>query len=122
MAFSLKLTPKVEAVLWGAVGGAAALAFIGFMFGGWVTGSRAAEMARQQADKAVVAALAPICVDKFRHAKDVEENLGKLRAISYSWEKGTYVSQGGWATMPGNNEPNSGVAQACAEMLSGLAK
>ena len=122
MAFSLKLTPKIEATLWGAVGGAAALAVVGFMFGGWVTGGRAAEMARIQADKAVVAALAPICVDKFRHAKNVEENLGKLNAISYSWEKGSYVSQGGWATMPGNNEPNSGVAQACAEMLSGLAK
>jgi hypothetical protein len=122
MAFSLKLTPKVEAALWGAVGGAAALACVGFMFGGWVTGGRAAEMARIQADKAVVAALAPICVDKFRHAKNVEENLGKLNAISYSWEKGTYVSQGGWATMPGNNEPSSGVAQACAEMLSSLAK
>jgi len=122
MAFSLKLTPKVEATLWGAVGGAAALACVGFMLGGWVTGGRAAEMARIQADKAVVAALAPICVDKFRHAKNVEENLGKLNAISYSWEKGSYVSQGGWATMPGNNEPNSGVAQACAEMLSALAK
>ena len=122
MAFSLKLTPKVEATLWGAVGGAAALACVGFLFGGWVTGGRAAEMARIQADKAVVAALAPICVDKFRHAKNADENLGKLNAISYSWEKGTYVSAGGWATMPGNNEPNSGVAQACAEMLGGLAK
>jgi hypothetical protein len=92
-------------VLCSAVGGAAALALIGFMFGGWVTGSRAAEMARQQADKAVVAALAPICVDKFRHAKDVEENLGKLRAISYSWEKGTYVSQGGWRPCPATTSP-----------------
>ena len=122
MTFSLKLTPKIEAALWGAAGGAAALAFVGFMFGGWITGSRAAELARQQADKAVIAALAPICVDKFRHAKNVEENLGKLNAISYSWEKGSYVSQGGWATLPGSAEPNSGVAQACAEMLSNLTK
>ena len=122
MAFSLKLSPKIEPILWGAAGGAAALAFIGFAFGGWVTGGKATELARQQADKAVVAALAPICVDKFRHAKNADENLGKLKAISYSWEKGTYVSQGGWATLPGNNEPNSGVAQACAEMLGNLAK
>ena len=89
---------------------------------GRVTGGKATELAQQKADKAVGAVLAPICVDKFRHAKNVEENLGKLKAISYSWEKGTYVSQGGWATLPGNNEPTSGVAQACAEMLSGLAK
>jgi hypothetical protein len=122
MNFSMKLSPKVESVFWGAVGGAAALAFVGFMFGGWVTGGKAAELARQQADKAVIAALAPICVDKFRHAKNAEEHLGKLNAISYSWEKGTYVSQGGWATLPGSSEPNSAVAQACAEMLSSVAK
>ena len=122
MAFSLKLTPKIEAALWGAVCGAGALAFGGFMFGGWVTGGRAAELAQQRADRAVVAVLAPICVDKFRHAKNADENLGKLNAISYSWEKGTYVSQGGWATLPGNSEPNSAVAQACAEMLSTATK
>jgi hypothetical protein len=122
MSFSMKLSPKVESVLWGAVGGAAGLALVGFAFGGWVTGGKATEMARQSADKAVIAALAPICVDKFRHAKGADENLGKLKAISYSWEKGTYVSQGGWATLPGNNEPNQGVAQACAELLSTLSK
>src|SRR5882672_10039210 len=122
MAFSLRITPKVEAVFWGAVGGAAALAIVGFTFGGWVTGGKATELARQQAEKAVIAALAPICVDNFRHAKNADENLGKLKAISYSWEKGTYVSQGGWATLPGNTEPNSAVAQACAEVLSTAAK
>jgi hypothetical protein len=79
-------------------------------------------MAQQRADKAVVAALAPICVDKFRLAKNADDNLGKLNAINYSWEKGTYVSAGGWATLPGNSEPNSAVAQACAEMLSTAAK
>jgi hypothetical protein len=79
-------------------------------------------MAQQQADKAVIAVLSPICVDKFRHAMNADENLGKLKAISYSWEKGTYVSAGGWATMPGNTEPNSAVAQACAEVLSTAAK
>ena len=122
MKFAMKLTPKVESTLWGAVGGAAVLAFVGFTFGGWVTGGKANELAQQKADKAVVAVLAPICVDKFRHAKNAVENLGKLNAISYSWEKGTYVSQGGWATLPGNTEPNSAVAQACAEMLGTVAK
>jgi hypothetical protein len=122
MNFSLKLSPKVEPALWGAAGGAAALALVGFAFGGWVTGGKAAEMARQQSEKAVIAVLAPICVDKFRHAMNVDENLGKLNAISYSWEKGNYVSKGGWATLPGSDEPTSGVAQACAEMLSNLSK
>ena len=122
MNFSMKLSPKIESILWGAAGGAAALAVVGFGFGGWMTGSKAGEMAQQKADKAVIAVLAPICVDKFRHAQNADANLVKLNAISYSWEKGTYVSQGGWATLPGNAEPNSAVAQACAEMLSTAAK
>ncbi len=122
MKFSMKLSPKVESAFWGAVVGAAGLAIAGFAFGGWVTGGKAAELARQQADRAVVTALAPICVDKFRHAKNADDNLVKLNAISYAWEKGTYLSQGGWATLPGNGEPNSSVAQACAEMLSSLTK
>jgi len=122
MSFSMKLTPRVEHVLWGAAGGAAALAFVGFYFGGWVTGGKADELARQRADKAVVAVLAPICVDKFRQAKNADDNLGKLNAIRYSWEKGTYVSAGGWATMPGNSETNSAVAQACAELLTTATK
>ncbi len=122
MKFSWKLSAKVEAAFWGAVAGAAGTALVGFAFGGWVTGGKADELARQQAEKAVVAVLAPICVDKFRHATNADENLVKLNAISYTWEKGTFVTNGGWATLPGNVEPSSGVAQACAEMLSTLAK
>jgi hypothetical protein len=118
----MKLSPRVEHVIWGAIGGAAALALVGFYFGGWVTGGKAAELAQQKADKAVVTALAPICVEKFRIAKNANDNLDHLKAINYSWEKGTYISKGGWATLPGNAEPNSAVAQACAEMLSNVAK
>jgi len=118
MKFSMKLSPKVEHILWGAVGGAAFCAFVGFMFGGWVTGGKAKELAQEQSQKAVVAALAPICANKFRHATNAAENLVKLKAIAYSYEKGTYISQGGWATFPGSSEPSSAVAQACAEILS----
>ena len=120
MFFGMTLPPQTGSILLGAAGGAFLLALVGFSFGGWVTGSTAAELARQQADKAVVAALAPICVDKFRQAANADENLGRLKDISYAWGRGTYVSKGGWATLPGYNEPNSGVAQACAEMLSKL--
>lgn len=66
--------------------------------------------------------LLPICLDKFRHAKNADDNLGKLKAINYAWDKGTYVSAGGWATTPGASELNSAVAQACAEVLTIAAK
>ena len=40
---------QLKPALWGAVGGAAALAFVGFMWGGWVTGGNAEAMALKRA-------------------------------------------------------------------------
>ena len=40
-------------------------------YGGWVTGSTAETLASQRASNAVVAALAPICVENFNRGKDV---------------------------------------------------
>ena len=34
-----------------------------------------------------------------------------------SWERGDYVEKQGWATMPGDKEPDSRVARACADLL-----
>src|SRR5256885_15331782 len=45
--------------LWGAAGGAIALAIVGFSWGGWVSGGTA----RMQADAAVWTALLPVCAD-----------------------------------------------------------
>jgi len=54
--------------LLGAVGGAVALTIIGFGWGGWVTGSSAETSAKQNAIAAVVAVLAPVCVDQFQRS------------------------------------------------------
>jgi hypothetical protein len=37
-------------------------------------------------------------------------------------QQGSFISNGGWATMPGNDEANSAVAEACATMLGSLTK
>ena len=34
-----------------------------------------------------------------------------------TWQRGEYVGKQGWATMPGEQEPDSKVAQACAALL-----
>jgi hypothetical protein len=92
---------------------------IGFYWGGWVTGGTAKEMAQKNASSAVVAALAPICVDKFQHAAEARGNMVELKKIS-SWQQGPFVERGGWATMPGAASPDSAVARACAEALGNL--
>jgi hypothetical protein len=111
-----QIPPEVKPACWGAAGGAALLAVFGFSWGGWVTSAASELKATQRAEAAVVAALAPICVEKFRQQADANANLAELKKIN-SWNQGSFIEKGGWATMPGNNSPDSAVARACAEML-----
>src|SRR5258708_963407 len=106
-------------LLQGVVTGAVATMVVGFYWGGWTLGSTAQQMAEKSASSAVVAVLAPICVDKFQHNAEATANLTELKKIS-SWQQGSFVEKGGWATLPGNASANSSVAQACANMLNGL--
>jgi hypothetical protein len=96
--------------------GAVATIFVGFFWGGWVTGGTATEMAQKSASSAVVSALAPVCVDKFQVSANAAANLTELKKAT-SWERSSFIEKGGWATMPGSAEPNTAVARACAETL-----
>jgi hypothetical protein len=108
---------SVTRLLQGAAAGAVATMVVGFNWGGWTLASTVEKVAKERADSAVVVALAPICVDKFRQAANATGNLSELSKISYDWDRGTFVEKGGWATMPGAASPDSSVARACAEML-----
>ena len=108
---------SITRLLQGAAVGAVATLIIGFYWGGWVTGGAAREMAQKSASTALVTALAPICVDKFQRAADAATNLTELRKVS-SWQQGSFVEKGGWATLPGSDPANSAVAQACANLLT----
>jgi hypothetical protein len=108
-------------LLQGAIAGAVATLFVGFFWGGWVTGGTAKEMTQKSVSTALVAALSPICVDKFQHSTEASANLIELKKVS-SWQQGSFIEKGGWATMPGGESANVAVAQACATMLGSLAK
>jgi hypothetical protein len=103
----------------GAVFGALATAIVGFSWAGWTLGSTAEQMAERSASKAVVAALAPICVDKFQRTAEATATLAQLKATD-TWQQDAFVVKGGWATFPGDKEPNREVAEACAKMLGEL--
>ena len=115
----MKIPVEMKPALWGVAGGAIALAIVGFTWGGWVTGGKAEADAMQRANAAVVAALAPICVEKFQQTADVSANLTALKKVD-SWSQGAFVEKGGWATVPGSNPPEqvSAVARACASLLA----
>ena len=104
-------------LLQGIAAGAVASMVIGFSWGGWMTAGTANKIAAEQADTAVVAALTPICVEKFLQNSDAKANLAVLQKISTSWEQGDYLEKGGWATQPGATSADYHLARACAEKL-----
>ena len=116
----MNLPIETKPALWGVAGGAIAMAIIGFTWGGWVTGSRSVADATQRANSAVVVALAPICVERFKGTAEVSANLAALKQVD-SWSQGAFVEKGGWAALPGSNSPEqlSAVARACAALLTG---
>jgi hypothetical protein len=106
-------------LLQGAAAGCAITLILGFGWGGWQLQSKAQKLTNESVNNAVVAALAPICADKFEHAADAPATLIKLKATD-SWKQDIFVVDGGWATFPGNKEANRNVAEACAKILSEL--
>ena len=115
----MKIHPSLKPALWGAVGGAAALAILGFSWGGWVTGGSAKASADNRATSAVVAALAPICLIQFQQKPDSAMQLVELKKVK-PYDQTSFVEKAGWATMPGSAAPSSGVAKACATLIANL--
>lgn len=113
----MNIPPQTKPALWGAVGGAAVLAIVGFTWGGWVTGGTASDMAKKEADVAIARVLAPICVENFQQQADAAANLSAFKAVTGTYQQTAFIEKGGWATMAGSDKPHSGAAKACAEML-----
>ena len=99
--------------------GAGAISVIGFSSFGWTLGSAAERMAKEQGENAVVAVLAPICVEKFQHQADTAAKLIEFKKVSSSWDRRSIIGKGGWATMAGTDAPSSAVVTACADRLGG---
>jgi hypothetical protein len=89
---------------------------VGFNWGGWVRGSTAQKMATVTARDAIVQRLATICVAQFNLDVGKDQKLQELKETS-SYERAKYVTTQGWATMPGEEKPESRVADACAKQL-----
>ena len=110
---------EAKPAFWGAVGGAIAVAVVGFNWGGWVTGSTAESNANRRAEEAVVVALAPVCLEKFDKGADATASRATLKKTE-SWSQSEFVEKGGWATLPGKNSPErvTAVARACAGLIT----
>jgi len=109
---------KKSVVVWIAIGAVVLTLFLGFTRGGWTTGGSAEAMAEKSAQSAVIARLAPICVAQFNADGQAAVKLAELKSISSSSKRAAYVTEQGWATMPGDTDPDKRVATQCANQLN----
>jgi len=113
--------PTKTGVFWSWVASVVLTMIIGFAWGGWVTGGTARSMAEKMAEDAVVKRLAPMCVIQFKQGPGIDQKLKELGKID-SWQRSDYVEKQGWATMPGEEKPDSKVASECARLLMLVSK
>jgi hypothetical protein len=102
-------------LLQGAAVGAVATMIVGFNWGGWSLGSTADKMAKDQSNLAVVAALAPVCADKFRALPDSEAKKVALSKVD-SWKRVDEFPKE-LVTLPGQSYPSSALVDACSTLL-----
>jgi hypothetical protein len=111
-----KVRATKKAVFWIAAAAVIVTLIVGFNWGGWVTGGSARSMSDVAAEAAVVQRLAPICVAQFNQDPAKEQKLSALNEAK-AYERDDYVRDQGWATMPGEEEPDRKVSEACAKLL-----
>ena len=102
-------------LLQGAAVGAIATMFIGFYWGGWSLARTADKMAKERSELAVIAALAPVCADKFRALPDFDAKKVALSKVD-SWKRRDEFPKE-LVTLPGDSYPNSALVDACYTLL-----
>jgi hypothetical protein len=112
------MNDRLNGLLWGIPLGAAAAVIIGLSMGWIVSSARATAMATERAETVLVAAMAPICVTRFRDTEGYAANLAALKDIKTPWERRDYVVKGKWANV--GKDTNYALAGACAESLNSL--
>ena len=112
-----KARPTKTLVFWSWVAVIILTLFIGFGWGGWVTGGTAEVMAQE----AIVQRLVPICVGQFNQDPGKDQKLQELQEKS-SYQRDDYVRDQGWATIFGEEQPNRKVADECVTQLMQLSQ
>lgn len=114
----MKMNDRLNGFFWGIAVGAGAAAVFGLSMGWIVSSSKANVMANERAQTVLVAAMAPICVDRFQGTEGYATKLAALKEIKASWQRRDFVAKGNWANV--GKDSNYAVADACAETLNNL--
>lgn len=108
--------PSKGAWFWSCVGCVAGTMLVGFVWGGWVTGGTARNMAANAADAARTQLAASVCVGRFDQGPDMATQIAALKKAD-SYNRGDMLTKEGWVTLPGSKTPIDGVSDLCAQRL-----
>src|SRR4051794_22482321 len=92
-------------LLQGAALGAIVTMIVGFNWGDWSLSSTTDKLSKERSEVAVVAALAPVCADKFRALPDAEAKKAALLKVE-TWKRRDEFPKE-FVTLPGDSYPNS---------------
>ena len=106
----------MKTVLWSAVGGAVVWWIVLGVGFGWMPAGSAERQGAERVQAALLGVRAPICVAKFNLDSDNGQKIEALKKAN-SWTQDDFVEKQGWATMPGDEEPELGVAAECARRI-----
>jgi hypothetical protein len=110
--------PSKSMLGWSCVAAVAATLVIGFGWGGWVTGGTSQRTATTAAEMARGDLASAICVERFNAAPDAAAQLVAFKAITESFKKRQFIEAGGWATMPGQTNPDRRGLDGCVAALA----
>ena len=113
----MQIPSSTKPALYGAVVGAAALAILGFTWGGWVTGGTAKKLADSAAATSVAAIMTPYCLERSTSDPRSLEIIAELKTAQGYNRRGV-VEKAGWATPLGADTPNKELALACEVALA----
>jgi len=112
----------IKPFAWGMVIGAVVLLIVTFSTGWVVTSGSAKAEANIMVTDAVMNRLAPIALAQFMQDPNKVERLKEMRNLK-SWgenSRSDYVQKQGWATMPGEKEPDVQVSDEVSRRLMDL--
>ena len=108
---------RIKPFALGAVSGAI-LWWVVLAFGfGWMSPGTAHRQAAELSDDAVVAALAPVCAEKFMAHPNAAIKKAALAKAS-SWNRRDAFEKE-WVTLPGDHSPDMDLINACSELVLG---
>ena len=114
------LQPSKTLLVWSCVGSVVVALVVGFVWGGWVTGGTARDMAERAGAEGRHELASVICVENFLAAPDAQVRLAEFKDISSGFRQRQFVEEGGWAVMPNREDASRQAADLCAKLLAVL--